>query len=115
MSKRRKKKKYPATLKLLCTVTVLLLGAAGYTFGNDGITPISDTASQSAQGVYQDAQTDLSANAGDLTVHFVDIGQGDCMVLTQDDHAMIIDAGDNDKGTLVIWNILESQNLIMRY
>ena len=52
MSKRRKKKKYPATLKLLCTVTVLLLGAAGYTFGNDGITPISDTASQSAQGVY---------------------------------------------------------------
>ena len=101
MSKRRKKKKYPATLKLLCTVTVLLLGAAGYTFGNDGITPISDTASQSAQGVYQDAQTDLSANAGDLTVHFVDIGQGDCMVLTQNDHAMIIDAGDNDKGTLV--------------
>ena len=101
MSKRRKKKKYPATLKLLCTVTVLLLGAAGYTFGNDGITPISDTASQSAQGVYQDAQTDLSANAGDLTVHFVDIGQGDCMVLTQDDHAMIIDAGDNDKGTVV--------------
>ena len=101
MSKRRKKKKYPATLKLLCTVTVLLLGAAGYTVGNDGITPISGTASQSAQGVYQDAQTDLSANAGDLTVHFVDIGQGDCMVLTQDDHAMIIDAGDNDKGTLV--------------
>ena len=43
MSKRRKKKKYPATLKLLCTVTVLLLGAACYTFGNDGITPISDT------------------------------------------------------------------------
>ena len=101
MSKRRKKKKYPATLKLLCTVTVLLLGAAGYTFGNDGITPISGTASQSAQGVYQDAQTVLPANAGDLTVHFVDIGQGDCMVLTQDDHAMIIDAGDNDKGTLV--------------
>ena len=98
MSKRRKKKKYPATLKLLCTVTVLLLGAVGYTFGNDGITPISDTASQSAQGVYQDAQTDLSANTGDLTVHFVDIGQGDCMVLTQDDHAMIIDAGDNEIG-----------------
>ena len=66
MSKRRKKKKYPATLKLLCTVTVLLLGAAGYTFGNDGITPIDNSASHSAQGVYQDAQTDLSANAGDL-------------------------------------------------
>lgn len=39
MSKRRKKKKYPATLKLLCTVTVLLLGAADYTFGNVGSLP----------------------------------------------------------------------------
>ena len=36
MSKRRKKKKYPATLKLLCTVTVLLLGAAGYTLWHIG-------------------------------------------------------------------------------
>lgn len=37
----------------------------------------------------------------DLTVHFLDIGQGDCTLLTQGEHAMLIDAGDNDQGTKV--------------
>lgn len=37
----------------------------------------------------------------DLVVHFLDIGQGDCIVLTQGEHAMLIDAGENDKGTAV--------------
>jgi len=37
----------------------------------------------------------------DLTVHFLDIGQGDSIILTQGEHAMLIDAGENDKGTAV--------------
>lgn len=41
------------------------------------------------------AQTDT------LDVHFLDIGQGDCIIITQGNHAMMIDAGDNDKGTAV--------------
>lgn len=36
-----------------------------------------------------------------LNVYFLDVGQGDCTILTQGDHAMIIDAGDNDQGTAV--------------
>lgn len=34
-------------------------------------------------------------------VHFVDVGQGDCSLIICDGEAMLIDAGDNDKGTKV--------------
>lgn len=47
------------------------------------------------------AGTYMNEPSENLTVHFLDIGQGDCAVLTQDGHAMLIDAGDNDKGTAV--------------
>lgn len=58
---------------------------------------ISETAEQKAAVRY-----DLSDLGEDtLNVHFLDIGQGDCIVITQGDHAMMIDAGDNDKGTAV--------------
>lgn len=36
-----------------------------------------------------------------LEVHFIDVGQGDSTLLLCDGEAMLIDAGDNDKGTLV--------------
>lgn len=38
---------------------------------------------------------------GVLEVHFIDVGQGDATLLICDDEAMLIDAGENDKGTLV--------------
>ena len=36
-----------------------------------------------------------------LTVHFLDVGQGDCALITCGEHAMLIDAGDNSMGTMV--------------
>lgn len=36
-----------------------------------------------------------------LEVHYIDVGQGDATLLLCDGEAMLIDAGDNDKGTLV--------------
>lgn len=47
------------------------------------------------------AQNDASGGEDVLNVYFLDIGQGDCIAITQGDHAMLIDAGDNDKGTTV--------------
>lgn len=46
-------------------------------------------------------QSEENGTAEELTVHFLDIGQGDCIVITQGEHAMMIDAGENDKGTAV--------------
>lgn len=36
-----------------------------------------------------------------LIVHYIDVGQGDSTLITYKDHAMLIDAGDNSKGTAV--------------
>lgn len=36
-----------------------------------------------------------------MQVHFVDVGQGDCSLIICNNEAMLIDAGDNDKGTRV--------------
>ena len=36
-----------------------------------------------------------------LEVHYINVGQGDATLITCDGHAMLIDAGNNDKGTAV--------------
>lgn len=94
-------------IRSIAAAAVVLLGAAGYTFGAPDGSPLSGTEQQTAS-VSNLSESDGASVSGkdgssgeDLTVHFVDIGQGDCMVLTQGDHAMLIDAGDNSKGTAV--------------
>lgn len=37
----------------------------------------------------------------DMEVHYIDVGQGDATLVKADDHYMLIDAGDNSKGTTV--------------
>lgn len=47
---------------------------------------------------------------GILEVHYIDVGQGDCTLIKCGDKSMLIDAGDNDKGTL-IQNYLQKQGI----
>lgn len=68
-----------------------------------GITGCSDLSSDTAVQ-RASARTESSSDTSEqeeLYVHFLDVGQGDCTVITQGGHAMLIDAGDNDKGTAV--------------
>lgn len=59
------------------------------------------------------AEMDVRAadkNSGALEVHFLDVGQGDATLILADGHAMLIDAGNNNKGTAV-QNYLQKQGV----
>lgn len=46
----------------------------------------------------------------EMKVHFIDVGQGDSTLITCGDHSMLIDAGDDSKGT-ALQNYLRKQNV----
>lgn len=52
---------------------------------------------------------------GQLEVHFIDVGQGDSTLIICDGEAMLIDAGENDKGTLVQSYLLKHNVESLRY
>ena len=101
---RRKRRK--RTVPVLLALVVLILGIAGYGNGqadsiSSALNTILTAASDLASGAEIQTAYAPSDVTEDLTVHFLDIGQGDCTLLTQGGHAMLIDAGDNDQGTKV--------------
>lgn len=59
---------------------------------------------------FSSGKTSTKVTEGNLEVHFIDVGQGDATLIKQGEHAMLIDAGDNSKGTAV-QAYLQSQNI----
>lgn len=51
-----------------------------------------------------------ASEESELTIHFLDVGQGDATLIACDGEYMLIDAGDNDKGT-VVQNYLTKQGV----
>lgn len=101
-----RKKRRKRTVPVFLTVIILILGIAGYGNGQaDSISSAMDTiftaVSDLTSGSSMQTVSGPAEVTEDLTVHFLDIGQGDCTLLTQGEHAMLIDAGDNDQGTKV--------------
>ncbi len=43
----------------------------------------------------------VSGNLPGIEIHYIDVGQGDATLIKVDGHAMLIDAGNNSKGTYV--------------
>ena len=53
----------------------------------------------SAKAVGSSLSSGAADNPGTLSVHYIDVGQGDATLVLCGEHAMLIDAGDNTKGT----------------
>ena len=60
--------------------------------------------------IAEENDAEQAKTAGNLEVHFIDVGQGDATLIKCDGHSMLIDAGNNDKGTLV-QNYLQHQGV----
>jgi competence protein ComEC len=58
----------------------------------------------------REPQSGTINRAGNMKVHFIDVGQGDAILVEADNSAMLIDAGDTNKRS-VINDYLDSQNI----
>lgn len=58
--------------------------------------------SQSGQTNLAAGHTDQEADSQALKVYFFDVGQGDSILIQSNDHAMLIDAGTNENGPVVV-------------
>lgn len=61
-------------------------------------------------GNYGTPDVDSLEDGDTLEVHYIDVGQGDSILIRQGDQSMLIDAGNNNKGTTV-WSYLLHQNV----
>lgn len=61
-------------------------------------------------GILSNPMPATAANIDEMKVHFIDVGQGDATLITCGGHAMLIDSGDDSKGT-AIQNYLKKQNI----
>ena len=110
-----RKKRRKRTVPVLLALVVLILGIAGYGNGqadsiSSALNTILTAASDLASGAEIQTAYAPSDVTEDLTVHFLDIGQGDCTLLTQDGHAMLIDAG-YEKSSDELLALLEKQGV----
>ena len=94
------------TLFAVLAALLLLSGCAGQT-------KMQERAEFSEETTVEETtveETTVEETVGNLEVHFIDVGQGDATLIRQGEHAMLIDAGDNSKGTAV-QAYLQSQNI----
>lgn len=85
-----------------------------------GCTPASESSTTQTVEVESEVQVEtvseevlaeeLSEVVADVEVHFIDVGQGDATLVKADGKYMLIDAGDNSKGTAV-QNYLKKQGV----
>lgn len=75
--------------------------AATETETNINTESAGDTEDFVTEGVISNTYKTDSSFAGQMQVHFIDVGQGDAALIACDGHYMLIDAGNNDKGTTV--------------
>ena len=90
--KRKKQKNF------LLFLALILLLAVGMFLGREE----EKKGGERPEEVVRDENDNCAKEASDiLEVHFIDVGQGDATLIKCGSHAMLIDAGDNSKGTAV--------------
>ena len=82
----------------------LLLGGCGMPYTPPAPSPPAATAAPTT------VSTAVETDGEELLVHFIDVGQADCILIEQGDFAMLIDGGNREDGQLVV-SYLEQQGI----
>lgn len=88
MSQKRRRKKVSKPLEIILAIIIIAGSVFAYYFYNE---------------VLANSNIELTDSVQDgVSVHFIDVGQGDSTLIQVEDKNILIDAGENDKGSLVV-------------
>lgn len=115
MAKRKRKtaaKKVSVSVSIILAVflSFFVLRAIDNRLGFGIFDKIEEALSNAVRQENSTGLGDKTAADEDLQIHFIDVGQGDSILIRSDGHNILIDAGENDKGQAVV-SYLESQGV----
>ena len=98
----RRKNSRKKIINLIYALAVFCLSGMLFLLQNPNVAEQAETQAetdQTADSELLEAAQDEDEDTGTLEVHFIDVGQGSATLIKCGEHAMLIDAGGNDKGT----------------
>jgi competence protein ComEC len=111
-SRKRKKRQTSSlvsTLMVLAAVFVLLVTAnTVYPFSSS--IPNWNQLKEEVTEYFDDADKAVNYVDGEISVHYIDVGQGNCILIKAKDQAILVDAGERDQGQKVV-DYLHSQQI----
>lgn len=93
-------KKYLSILLILC-MCLTACTATNQATSTSEKSQSDTTSGEAVQSGQEEKAPDTSKPEGTLEVHYIDVGQGDATLIKCGSHAMLIDGGNNNKGTTV--------------
>lgn len=102
MARQKYKKKINKFTSIFVTIVVLII-TVFFTLDKNGI--LSYNSILTSLGL-----KDLPVASGEVSVHYIDVGQGDCELVISGDKVALIDAGEREYGQKIV-NYLNAQNI----
>lgn len=107
--KKQENNNFLNVLKVLIVISIVIAAIFGKVVVNEDGT-IQFLSDDNTQSVVSDALVNVDNLDGDLSIHFIDVGQADSILIVQGEHNMLIDAGTNDAGKTVV-DYINSQGI----